>query len=235
MANSFFQFKQFTIHQSEAALKVCTESCIFGASIPVGDVHHILDIGTGTGLLSLMLAQRSQASIEAIELDEASARDAKKNFIESPWKNRLVLHLGDVKKFSSAKKFDLIISNPPFFIHQFKSPNTRTNTALHGSELKPQDLCTIVNQLSTEDARFFVLLPEQEMILLRHALEATGWHSVYELNIYQEAHKTIFRQVGGFSKKNEMTFVRKQLIIYKNGKTYTEEFIDLLKDYYLYL
>lgn len=235
MANSFFQFKQFIVHQSEAALKVCTESCIFGASIPTGEAQHILDIGTGTGLLSLMIAQRSKASIEAIELDEASARDTQKNFIESPWNKRLALHLGDVKKFYFAKKFDLIISNPPFFIQQLKSPNTRTNAALHGSELKPEDLCAIVNQFSSEDGRFYVLLPVQEMILLRQQLEASGWHSLYELNIYQEAHKTIFRQVGGFSKKNEMPFVRKQLVIYKNGKTYTEEFIELLKDYYLYL
>ncbi len=235
MGNSFFQFKQFIVHQSEAALKVCTESCLFGASIPVGEAHHILDIGTGTGLLTLMLAQRSTASIEAIELDEPSARDAQQNFIASPWNKRLTLHLGDVKEFTSVRKFDLIISNPPFFIHQLKSTNTRTNAALHGSELKPEDLCTIVNKLSTEDGRFFVLLPEQELNLLRHQLEASGWHTVYELSIYQEAHKTIFRQVGGFSRKSGATFVRQQLVIYKNGKTYTAEFIDLLKDYYLYL
>ena len=235
MGNSFFQFKQFTIHQSEAALKVCTESCIFGASIPVEEAHTILDIGTGTGLLALMLAQRSPASIEAIEIDEASARDAQKNFSQSPWNDRLYLHVGDVKTFTSDKKFDLIISNPPFFIHQLKSPNTRTNAALHGSELKPDDLCNLVTQFATEEGRFFVLLPEQEMVLLRHQLEATGWTSIYELSIYQEAHKNIFRQIGGFSRKKESSFLHQQLVIYKNGKTYTDEFVTLLKAYYLYL
>lgn len=235
MGNSFFQFKQFIVHQSEAALKVCTESCLFGASIPVENAKHILDIGTGTGLLALMLAQKSQAQIEAIEIDEASARDAQKNFLASPWKERLVMHREDVKNFSSDKKFDLIVCNPPFFIHQLKSSDTRTNAALHGSELKPDDLCAIVNQLSTDEGRFFVLLPEQEMRLLQAQLEASGWHGICRFVIYQEFKKPIFRVIGGFSRKKETTFVDKQLIIYESDRTYTNDFMTLLRDYYLYL
>jgi len=235
MGNSFFQFKQFTVHQSEAALKVCTESCIFGASIPVENAEHILDIGTGTGVLALMLAQKSQAQIEAIELDEASARDAQKNFSATPWEDRLTLFVEDAKNFTSDKKFDLIVSNPPFFIHQLKSSDTRTNAALHGSELKPEDLCTIVNQLSTDEGRFFVLLPEQQMRLLQAQLEVSGWNCIYRLLIYQELNKPVFRVVGGFSRKTQIPHVSKQLIIYASGRTYTNDFISLLKDYYLYL
>jgi tRNA1Val (adenine37-N6)-methyltransferase len=235
MANSFFQFKQFIVHQSEAALKVCTESCIFGASIPVEEAQHILDIGTGTGLLSLLIAQRSQSKIEAIELDEASARDAHLNFQQSPWKERLTLHVGDVKKFVPDNKFDLIISNPPFFIHQLKSTDARTNAALHGSELQPQDLCSIVNNLLSDEGRFFVLLPEQELLSVRKQLEASGWTSIYELNIYQESHKTVFRKIGGFSRTKATASTSKDLVIYKNGRTYTDDFISLLKEYYLYL
>ncbi len=235
MGNSFFQFKQFTVHQSQAALKVCTESCIFGASIPVEKATRILDIGTGTGLLALMLAQKSTAQIEAIELDEASARDAQNNFSASPWKERLTLHVEDAKSFSSTKKFDLIISNPPFFIQQLKSPHTRTNVALHGSELKPEDLCAIVHQLCTEEGRFFVLLPEHGMRLLQAQLETTGWSSIYRLKIYQEVNKPVFRIIGGFSRKKEMKLFDEQLIIYTTGRTYTDDFTELLKAYYLYL
>jgi tRNA1Val (adenine37-N6)-methyltransferase len=235
MANSFFQFKQFRIDQSEAALKVCTESCIFGASIPIEGAQRILDIGTGTGLLALMLAQRSQASLEAIELDEASARDAQFNFSQSPWKERLTLYIGDVKKFSPSKKFDVIISNPPFFIHHLKSADARTNAALHGSELRPQDLCELVNRFATDDGRFFVLLPEQELLLVREQLEASGWTSTYELSIYQDASKPVFRKIGGFSRKKETPFISKQLVIYAPGRIYTDAFIQLLKEYYLYL
>ncbi len=186
MGNSFFQFKQFTVDQSEAALKVCTESCIFGAYIPVENVAHLLDIGTGTGLLSLMLAQRSAAVIEAIELDEPSCNDAEKNFQHSPWKDRLHLHRGDIKRFSTKKKFDLIVCNPPFFIDHLKSPHDRTNAALHGSELKPEDLCELVNALSTDTGSFFVLLPEKELMLLAEKMSATGWQLVQQLTIYQQ-------------------------------------------------
>jgi len=235
MGNSFFQFKQFIVHQSEAALKVCTESCIFGASIPAENAEHILDIGTGTGLLALMLAQKSQAQIEAIELDEASARDAQKNFSASPWNERLMVHVEDAKNFSSVNKFDLIVSNPPFFIHQLKSSDARTNAALHGSELKPEDLCKIVNRLSTDEGRFFALLPEQEMRLLQVQLEASGWYPIYQLSIYQQMNKPLFRIIGGFSKKKELQPISKRLIIYENGRTYTNDFTELLKDYYLYL
>jgi tRNA1Val (adenine37-N6)-methyltransferase len=236
MGNSFFQFKQFIVHQSNAALKVCTESCIFGATVPVEDAKHILDIGTGTGLLALMLAQRSNATIEAIELDNPSCEDAKKNFTESNWKNRITLHEGDIKTFDTDVQFDLIISNPPFFIQQLKSNNTRTNAALHGSELQPDDLYTLVNRLSTEDGKFYVLLPEKEMQRLAEQMEISGWRKIYLLNIYQEKSKTIFRTVGGFSKNDKTTnFIHKNLVIYNEDRSYTPDFIALLKAYYLYL
>ncbi|MDB5273058.1 MAG: methyltransferase small [Chitinophagaceae bacterium] len=236
MSNSFFQFKQFIVHQSNAALKVCTESCIFGAAIPTEEAKYILDIGTGTGLLALMLAQRSNAAIEAVELDQPSCEDACKNFNESIWSDRLSLHQEDIKTFAPHAKFDLIVSNPPFFIKQLKSANARTNAALHGSELKPDDLCAIVNRLSSDNAKFYVLLPEKEMQQLAEQMENSGWIKIYRLNVYQEEHKTIFRTIAGFS-KNEQTkkCVRKDLIIYNKDRSYTPDFVSLLKEYYLYL
>lgn len=235
MGNAFFQFKQFIIHQSEASLKVCTESCVFGACIPAEQSEKILDIGTGTGLLTLMLAQRSNATISAVEIDEASTREAKKNFELSPWNRRLKLYHGDIKKVKLTDKFDLIVSNPPFFINQLKSSDKRTNTALHGSDLQPQDLCEIVNSHASEKARFFVLLPEQELSLLRQKMEATGWIFFYEMNIYQQAGKKIFRQIGGFCKNEDLAFSQQNLIIYEEQRSYSTEFIELLKNYYLYL
>jgi tRNA1Val (adenine37-N6)-methyltransferase len=236
MSNSFFQFKKFTIHQSEAALKVCTEACIFGACIPVEQYASILDIGTGTGLLSLMLAQRSNAFIEAIELDLPSYRDAQKNFIASPWKDRLMIHQGDIKDFQPNSQFDLIICNPPFFIHHLKSTNARTNAALHGSELQPSDLLPIVNRLATDNGSFFILLPEKEMATLSMIMFKSGWKKIYSRAIYQEEHKNIFRVIAGFSKKSADQMEHEdQLIIYNKDRTYTPAFVHLLKDYYLYL
>ncbi len=236
MKNSSFQFKQFTVHQSKATLKVCTESCIFGATIPAEKAQHILDIGTGTGLLALMLAQRSDASIEAIELDTPSSEDAQKNFNESKWKNRITLHHGDVKTFKSNNTFDLIVCNPPFFIQHLKSNDTRKNAALHGSELEPDDLCTIVNHLSAEEGEFFILLPEKEMKRMNDQMTTLGWKKNYSLAIYQEEQKNIFRMIGGFSKQtNTIDLVQKKLVIYNKDRSYTPDFITLLKEYYLYL
>ena len=104
MGNTYFQFKQFLINQSKATLKVCTESCIFGAYIPVHNAKSILDIGTGTGILALMLAQRSSAQIHAIELDRPSFEDAQANFNDSPWKNNIEIALDDINNFTEKNK-----------------------------------------------------------------------------------------------------------------------------------
>ena len=97
MANSWFQFKQFLVKQESAAMKVCTDSCVFGATVPIhSEVKYILDIGTGTGLLALMLAQRTASNvfIDAVEMNEAAAQQAQDNFFNSPWDNRIKLQIG---------------------------------------------------------------------------------------------------------------------------------------------
>ena len=122
--NSFFQFKQFRIVQSDCAMKVTTEGCVFGASVVLeGTEKKILDIGSGTGLLALMLAQRSDAHIIGVELDEAASKQAAKNFDGSPWQDRLVLVEGSVQTFDSSNEenFDLIFYNTPFFSNNLKN------------------------------------------------------------------------------------------------------------------
>src|SRR5882724_12429409 len=121
MSNHFFQFKQFTIHQDHCAMKVTTDASLFGAwaeeSVRSREpgVRNILDIGTGTGLLSLMLAQRINADIDAIEIDEAAAEQAIENTEASAWKERITVINADAKNYSFPKKYDCIISNPPFY------------------------------------------------------------------------------------------------------------------------
>lgn len=239
MGNNFFKFKQFTIHQSRATLKVCTESCLFGAYIPCHDKNRILDIGTGTGLLALMLAQKNDTSIiDAVELDQPSFEDAQDNFQNSPWSNRLQVTLGNIQEYSTMTphKYDLIVCNPPFFIKQLKSPDSRTNSALHGKDLKPSDLLTIVNALSNVEGIFYVLLPDAEMKSLMAQFVASQWQLIDYVEVYQTDEKPIFRSIAGFKKTNIPQQVKEsQIIIYENDRSYTEDFKNLLQDYYLYL
>src|SRR5450432_3276258 len=152
MPNNYFQFKQFTIYQDRCALKVSTDSCIFGAWVAkkvAGFEYHVsscLDIGAGSGLLMLMLAQQFQGSIDGIEIDTASYEQAAENIAGSSWYNRLQLFHNDVKLFSLPHQYDLIISNPPFFEGDLKSVNPRYNFAKHNDGLTLQDLLQVTER-----------------------------------------------------------------------------------------
>src|SRR5271154_3865208 len=125
MPNSYFRFKQFIVRQDRSAMKVCTDSCILGAwsATRLHDAKKILDIGSGTGLLPLMLAQYSHSEIDGIELDHESYKQAEENINESPWSDRLQIMEGDARYYPYKEKYDFIISNPPFFESDLQSPD----------------------------------------------------------------------------------------------------------------
>jgi tRNA1Val (adenine37-N6)-methyltransferase len=137
LGNSYFQFKQFTVHQGDCAMKVTTDACIQGAWTPVQkDEVRILDIGAGTGLLSLMLAQKApNAIVDAVELNEQAATQAGQNFAGSPWADRLNVICSDIQGYRATHKYDLIISNPPFFNNSLKGPEASRNNARHTTAL----------------------------------------------------------------------------------------------------
>jgi tRNA1Val (adenine37-N6)-methyltransferase len=166
MSNSYFQFKQFIIHQDKCAMKVTTDGCLFGAWVAekIGsqesEVRTALDIGTGTGLLSLMLAQKnSNLYIDAIEIDKEAAEQAAENIAASPWADRIQVHYSDAKKFQSSKSYDLIISNPPFYENELKSGKSQKNIAHHSDELQLNELLDIIKYKLSPEGIFCLLLP----------------------------------------------------------------------------
>jgi tRNA1Val (adenine37-N6)-methyltransferase len=160
MSNNYFQFKQFKIEQENCAMKVCTDSCLFGAWLqPTENVTSILDIGTGTGLLSLMLAQKSTAQIHAIEIDKNAYLQANENFDNSVWKDRLHVHLGDIKSFNFPNTFDFIITNPPFFKNEVESEMHTEKIAKHSLHLNLTELLSAIHRLLSDSGKFAILLP----------------------------------------------------------------------------
>lgn len=200
MANPFFKFKQFTIFQDQCAMKVCTDACIFGASIEVKDAKRILDIGTGTGLLSLMLAQRSEAEIVAVEIDENAFHQAKFNIEQSPWGSKISLFHTDIQTFSknSDEKFDLVVSNPPFFQNHLKSYTNSKNKAKHNDTLTLEELASSINAVLSGNGEAIILLPEIEAGLFETILKEYSITKTHSILIYQKKNSKIFRVINNF-------------------------------------
>lgn len=238
MSNSFFKFKQFTIQQQHCAMKVCTDACLFGswlsARARVLPGQSILDIGTGTGLLSLMMAQRSEAFIDAVEIDEAAAQQAAMNFDASPWAERLNLITGDIKKLAFTKKYDLVFSNPPFFAHHLKSEDSKRNLALHSDALNLEELLSVVVKVLAEKGKFAVLLPAQQAEEMEKLAATQGLQVEEKVWVKQTPRHPWFRVFLLFFAHPAAT-VNKEITIKDEFNEYTQEFVALLKDYYLFL
>ena len=156
MSNPYFQFKQFTVWHDQCAMKVGTDGVLLGAWASVERARRILDIGTGTGLVALMLAQRSllDAKIVALEIDEAAAGQARENVARSPWQERIEVVQADFKKYRSSDKFDVIVSNPPYFVDSLECPDRQRAAARHNDSLTYEELLEGVNRLLAADGLF---------------------------------------------------------------------------------
>ncbi|MEI3801510.1 MULTISPECIES: tRNA1(Val) (adenine(37)-N6)-methyltransferase [unclassified Chitinophaga] len=240
MANTFFKFKQFTVHQEHCAMKVCTDACIQGAFTAqyLADneitAPAILDLGAGTGLLSLMLAQQVDAVITAVELDAGAAHQAIQNFDESPWAHRLTLTRQDIRKMDGAVKYDFIISNPPFYERALKSGQAAKDQAMHATNLSYGELLTAVDQQLAVSGELSVLLPYTAFEGFRVLALEAGLHLKQVLYIRQSVKHGFFRTVGIFSRKPVNTVIS-ELSVYDAERVYTPGFVELLRPYYLYL
>lgn len=217
-------------------MKVCTDSCIFGAWTKPENATAILDIGTGTGLLSLMLAQRSEAVIDAVEIDEAAAKQAMQNVADSPWASRIKVHHGPIQEYAATctKQYDLIITNPPFYSNYLKSEKENVNVAYHSVALPTEELLTAVKKLLAPSGRLLVLLPPYEAELLREEALAFGLYASQILHVKDTAEAPVFRDITEFRQIPDMPSVA-ELIIKKKEGAYSDGFIALLKEYYLHL
>ena len=234
MANTFFNFKQFNINQESCAMKVSTDSCLFGAwtAAHLKDESNILDIGAGTGLLSLMLAQKNNGSFDSVEIEPTCFKQLKENILTSPWASRIDPINQDILFFEPQKKYDLIISNPPFYEGQLKSDKKNTNLARHENGLQLKDLLEKVKLLMVEAGSFFLLIPnfrKDECIEL--AAELALYPKLIADVRQSKNHnyiRTMFCFINNFSE-----IIQEEIDIKGYDGKYSERFNSLLKDYYL--
>lgn len=237
MPNTYFQFKQFTVYQDQSAMKVCTDACILGAwfAEKISSYTYVLDIGSGTGLLMLMLAQKMKSQIHGIEIDLSSFKQLKDNISKSGWKDKLRAFVGDARNYSFPDQYDFIISNPPFFTGDLKSDDERINLARHDSGLKLDELLTVIDKNLSPDGSFGLLLPTHRIREFEEMAASKGFYLLEKLLVRQTSFNEAFRGVLHFARKKVEPQEFHELIIHSGKGRYTPEFVDLMKDYYLYL
>lgn len=199
MANSWFQFQQFRINQDNCAMKVSTDAVMLGALADADSPWEILDVGTGTGVIALMLTQRfPEAKIQAVEIDPQAAAQALDNFRSNAFSVRLELWEGRFQDFQTSKKYDLIVSNPPYFPDHLKSSDVQRNMALHTDELSFQDLLGKVVQILKEDGQFWLILPPRQMRDFAEEAAQYGLGLGFKFTLQDKPGKRILREICSF-------------------------------------
>jgi tRNA1Val (adenine37-N6)-methyltransferase len=221
-------------------MKVTTDGCLFGAWVAEAVSRSILDIGTGTGLLSLMIAQKDPlAEIDALEIDAEAARQAQANADASPWKENIFVMPGDARDsaFVLAKEYDIIVSNPPFYESELHSPDPQKNIAHHGTGLLLEDLLQIIAGVLSPTGRFYLLLPAKRMTeagLLSRKYDLTITATVTVRPSTRHQPFRIFME-GKRKSNDEEANTQTEIPIRDEEGKYTETFVRLLKEYYLHL
>ncbi|MGV3641770.1 MAG: tRNA1(Val) (adenine(37)-N6)-methyltransferase [Adhaeribacter sp.] len=235
MANDYFQFKQFRIGQQHCAMKVCTDSCLLGAYARVEPASHLLDIGAGTGLLALMAAQRSEASITAIEIDARAAAQARENIAASPWAGRVQLLHQSLQDFeqNNARLFDLILCNPPFYQASHRSPDQARNVAMHSHELSFGEIIRFCKRFLQAEGSLYMLLPPAESRVFESLAAENGLFVQERLFIYTRTAGKHIRTIQVLGHQPAALEKESQLDIRQADNSYTEAFRELLRDYYL--
>lgn len=226
----FFRFKEFKVHQNGASLKVGTDAMVLGAVIEENKAINVLDIGTGTGVLALMFAQRHPcALIDAIEIDEINSKLAELNIKNSRFCKQIRLIEGDFFDFSSESKYDLIFSNPPFFIDSLDSADSRKSNTRHLSSNQFNRFIDKVNELLNVNGVFYVIYPFEYSDIWCNAIKI-HFFIQEEIILYGKPLKP--KRIIMKCSKFNTSFTRRSIVIRNFEGKYTEDYIQLTKDFH---
>ena len=236
MPNESFAFKQFTIKQDKCAMKVGTDAVLLGAWTQVRDEQHILDIGTGTGVIALMLAQKSNAKIAAIELDEKAVEQAKENVLSSPWSEQINIHHASLQDFAenTQEQYDISVSNPPYFQHSSKAFEEARSKARHSESLPFKELIKGINKLLKPKGKLFVIFPPTEGEEFREIAREYNLRLSQLTRVKSKINSEKERRMLMQFERDRKSFSENTIAIEKEDRhQYTDEYIALTKDYYL--
>lgn len=233
MSNDYFKFKQFTVWHDKCAMKVGTDGVLLGAWSNVKNAKRILDIGTGTGLVALMMAQRSSAEITALDIDKEAVIQANENVSISPWKERITVVGTDLCTYFPEVGFDVIVSNPPYFSYSLLSPVEQRTLARHNISLSYCDLFKGVSRLLIEPGNFTVIIPAGVVGEIKRIASDFQLYPQQQLNVITAPGKSPKRSLIRFGRHPEINYPVEEMLIEKQRHQYSPEFISLVKDYYL--
>lgn len=233
MIKNAFKFKQFEIDQSGCAMRINTDGVLLGAVATKKNATRILDIGTGTGVIALMLAQRfPEAFVDAVEIDESAALAAAKNAERAVFSSRLKVVHTAIENYDAEVQYDLIVSNPPFFVNDLKNPEYRKGVARHADSLFFKDMLHRVSLLLSRDGRFWFILPVKQAENTIRIAADYGLSPVEVLHLHSDENKDEFRQIVCLDYSGDPVKHQK-FYIYADRGIYTDAYKLLLKDFFL--
>lgn len=234
MKNPYFHFKQFTVRHDRCAMRVGTDGVLLGAWARVEHAQAVLDIGTGSGLMALMAAQRNPiAKIVGLEIDEAAAQQALENARESAWGDRIEIVCTDVCIWHSSSRFDAIVSNPPFFVEKVKSPDKARYKARHTDSLSFENLVGCVCSLLTDDGEFSVIVPADSELDFISLAATRGLYLSRRTYVHTLEHLPPKRVLLAFVRSLQAVTENDRLVVETPEHEYTEKYRELTGEFYL--
>jgi tRNA1Val (adenine37-N6)-methyltransferase len=229
-----FHFKQFRVAHDRSTHKIGTDGVLLGAWVGVEDATNMLDIGTGSGVIALMLAQRTaqHVRIDAIEIEEEDAAQAIENVKHSPWPQKINVIHSSVQKFAPGNKYDLIVSNPPYFIKSWLPPDEKRSQARHTHELTFEELLHFASHWLTDDGKLAVILPYQEGQQFMAAAQNYNLYPCKQLHFRSRQNKPVERLLTEL-KKQRQELITEELVLHGEGEEWSEDYKKLTRDFYL--
>ena len=229
-----FHFKYFSLYHHRSTMKVGTDAVLLGRWVEVKPTDIVLDIGTGCGILPMMLAQKGVSQVDAVDLDAVSVEEATVNFKASQWRDQLQAYCSDIADFQTDRKYDLVISNPPFFIRSFKCDADRKSRARHTDvTLSFETLCEAVCRLMDAKGRFAVVLPVTESMDFLKVADSYGLYLCKRMTIIPIEGKEPNRVNLELQFAQSAAVQEESFVIRGTDNRFTRQYNEFLKEYYL--